>query len=487
MLSLLMLFSSSTEAKTYKVTTTDNDGVGTLRNALIQAHNAGDSATIEFELTSEDAGYDCRSKSWCIQLTEPLPVIGVRVTIDGYSQAGSSKNRAAIDQENNAHIAVELCCGAAADVASDDGCPAVGLTFGPGSDCSTIRGLAINGFEKAIVVQANNVHINGMFLGVGIDGKSSHPNTSSIVIDAAAAGTVIGGCKPKYRNLIGGSSQGEGFALGADVQLLGAITNLGNHTTIQGTTINLTRKGDALVTTEAQRGIVSRSNNGMLVGGPLTEQRVVVAGNYDANIHLDSTSNDLLQNVFAGLAINGKHALGGGAGLRMINNQGEPAPAALGEGYTHAIMQSVFSGHRESGLVLGHDDSAFAVDNTLIRASFVGTDVTGVHKVPNDEHGIESVWATNTVIEDSVLSHNGGNGIYQTTGTTILANVNTSYNRRGGINLPCGGARAAQGGCPSGDDMTAPDGGCAFRLKRVKSIENGNNAIGSPHFTIEQL
>lgn len=313
-----------------------------------------------------------------------------------------------------------------------------------------------------------------MFLGVDVDGTTSNANTSSIVIDATATGTVIGGCKPKYRNLIGGSSQGEGFANENHSELLGAITNRGNDTSIQGTTINLTRKGDALVRSQAQRGIVSQSSNGLLIGGPRTEHRVIVAGNYDANIHLDSTSNDVLNNVLSGLAIDGKQALGGGVGLRIINNQGEPQPAALDEGYAHAILQSIFSGNDESGVILGSNDSNYAIDNTLIRKSYMGTDVTGDGKVPNGQHGIAAVWATNTVIEDAVLCHNAGNGLYQTTGTTIVTQSNTSFNGLGGINLPCVG-------------MAQGDGGCAFQLKRVTGIENGKNAVGTPHFTIEQL
>jgi hypothetical protein len=474
LLSFLSLL-SSVEAKTLVVTSTRNDGPGSLRQALIHANESGDPATIAFALGSGETGHDCRSGSWSIQLTEELPVIKVRVVIDGYTQPGSCKNRAAIDQENNAHIAVALCCGAADNASSDEGCPEVGLTFGPGSDCSKVRGLAINGFEHGIEVQANNVDINGMFLGVDVDGITSHANTTSILIDSDATGTTIGGCKPKHRNLIGGSSQGEGVKDTSNSQLLGAITNRGDRTTIQGTTINLTRKGYAVITSEAQRGIVSLGNDGMLVGGPLTGYRVVIAGNYDANIHLDSTSNDRLQNVFAGLALDGKHMLGGGVGLRILNNDGEPASPALEQGYTHAIVHSVFSGNSQSGIVLGSEYSDYPIGKTLIRKTYMGTSLTGDSEAPNGEHGLAVLAGSHTDVQDSVLCYNQGNGLYNVLGRTVLDTANTSFNGLGGVRIW------------SPEESNAADDQFAFQLKRTIGGGNGGNTVATRHLAIDEI
>lgn len=463
-------------AKTYVVTTTYDWGEGSLRAAITAVNKSGcPTSEIQFALTSE---FDSHSKSWCIKLHKPLPVITVPVRINGFSQQGSHPNSNAINQENNAHIAVEICCadGKKTDAIGTD-CPAAGLVFGCGSDGSSLKGLAINGFDRAVEIESNNVIVTGMFLGVGVDGITPKPNTVSLSIAPSASGTIVGGCKPKQRNLIAGNGQLTKVDNGLSSQPLGAITNLGRHTTVQGTTINLNRQGNAVLLPLATFGIVSIGNQGASFGGTVAPERVVIAGHTQANILCDATIDDTYDNLFVGTALDGKTPLGGGIGLKIINSLPYKGTVRKLTTPTHAVLNSIFSGHSETGIVLGEISSENAVNGTYLFNTFAGTDVTGGFPVPNALHGLCIENATNTTIDCCVLCHNTGNGLYQSNAATgtILSNSNTSFNKSIGVEVQ----PLVEQGAPTADEYTV-------QLNSVTAVSNGNFALSSEGITIEQ-
>ena len=69
---------------TFTVTTTNDAGAGSLRAAIIDANAAAGTDTIDFNI----AGAGVHT----INLTSALPTITGAVTIDGYTQTGSSVN-----------------------------------------------------------------------------------------------------------------------------------------------------------------------------------------------------------------------------------------------------------------------------------------------------------------------------------------------------------------------------------------------------------
>lgn len=84
------------------------------------------------------------------RIQSPLPEITVPLTINGYSQPGSSPNTLAVG--DNAKILIELD-------GEDAGPTANGLVFSGGN--STVEGLAINRFGSGLLVPAGPGHIGG--------------------------------------------------------------------------------------------------------------------------------------------------------------------------------------------------------------------------------------------------------------------------------------------------------------------------------------
>src|SRR5207244_9560553 len=140
---------------------THDTGAGSLLQALLDANSTVGADTIAF--TIPGAG---------TQLIHPLsqlPAITDPVTIDGYTQPLATKNTLAVG--DNANLLIVL-----------DGFPPTvtgidGLIVNSGGAGSAIRGLVINGFVAVgsaggdgIRVNANNVTIDGNFIGITADG-----------------------------------------------------------------------------------------------------------------------------------------------------------------------------------------------------------------------------------------------------------------------------------------------------------------------------
>jgi parallel beta-helix repeat protein len=73
---------------TFVVTNTGDSGVGSLRQAIIDADQSPRGQTILFEIPTTDPGYNQEGPGWTISLVTPLPAITVPVSIDGTSQPG---------------------------------------------------------------------------------------------------------------------------------------------------------------------------------------------------------------------------------------------------------------------------------------------------------------------------------------------------------------------------------------------------------------
>src|SRR5213083_956945 len=86
-------------ADTFIVTTTNDTGAGSLRDAINSA-NATNGSTIQFAITNPPAGVRT------ITPATALPFITRPVIIDGYTQAGSSSNTLA--NGDNAVLLIEI-------------------------------------------------------------------------------------------------------------------------------------------------------------------------------------------------------------------------------------------------------------------------------------------------------------------------------------------------------------------------------------------
>src|ERR1043166_1193739 len=108
------------------VTTTNDSGPGSLRQAITDANANINLDTIVFAITNPPSGVRT------IRLATNLPVIAKPVIIDGYTQPGSSSNTLA--NGNNAVLLIEL---------SGGGANYDGLGFNSGGTNCIVRGLII--------------------------------------------------------------------------------------------------------------------------------------------------------------------------------------------------------------------------------------------------------------------------------------------------------------------------------------------------------
>ena len=191
----------------YSVTTTADSGTGSLRDAIVQANgNGGDAVdTITFALPATDP----IGGPYTISLLSALPFITTPVTIDGETQPG--------------WIGPPIVELRGSGVGAGD---ARGFYLAPGSDGSTIRGLAIDGFPlDAIGIKSSNNRIANNYLGIDPVG-TIRGNNDGVFIEIGSA-NLIGGSSSRDRNVISGNHGGgiyiaPGIGTGNDANVIRA-------------------------------------------------------------------------------------------------------------------------------------------------------------------------------------------------------------------------------------------------------------------------
>src|SRR5262245_8370045 len=240
-------------AATFTVTNTDDTGPGSLRQAIDDANAAAGADTIAFNIPGPGVH--------TITPLSVLPIIGSDVTLDGYTQPGSSPNTIATGGLNTV-LQIEID-----GTAAPNRCVTV-IGFGV-----TIRGLIVNRCDDAIqIVNNSTVLVAGNFIGTDASGMAASAN--HIGVDVATQGgsatVTIGGTDPADRNLISGNTTAGIFPQGN--------FNGFNSVTIQGNLIGLNR--DASAPLPNARGIaVEGAPAQVIVGGISPGEGNEIAGN----------------------------------------------------------------------------------------------------------------------------------------------------------------------------------------------------------------
>jgi CSLREA domain-containing protein len=387
------------------VTNSDDAGVGSLRQAIIDANanvNAGVPDVITFNIGA-DGGQQT------INLLSALDPISEAVLINGFSQYGALTPTDPIIEINGAGIIND------------------GLTFASTSDGSVVQGLMITGFSRfGIQVDsgADEITIIGNWIGTTGTGYTGVGNDTGINIQGA--NTIIGGTGANDGNVITNNSN-EGIN----------ITGSGaTGTKIQGNIIGLdpdgsTGSGNADVgiallsgahnttiggTTVAARNVISRNFEGI----EINSNNNIVQGNY---IGTDITGTlDRGNHSDDGVEINsGDNLIGGtveGAGNLIAYNAREGVYATAGsfnEVVGNTITQNVRSGIVSNtdetsivGNVIYSNSTGFTLDEVIVNGSDVVLYHNTIHGAQND--GI-SVVGANAIIRNNIITGSAGYGI----------------------------------------------------------------------------
>ncbi len=250
----------------YTVTTTADSGVGSLRQAILNANAVTGSTplTISFAIAG--------TAPYAILLQSSLPVITRPVVLNAESETGYA--------------------GAPIVLLSGLGLGGDGVVLGPGSGGSTVEGFVISGFQSGagIHVESPGDLILGNWLGVDATGLAAGPgNAVGVFIDAAGSNT-IGGSTAAAANLIGfntaaGVSISGRSAAGNQVigNLIGANASgadVGNQIGVMiiNSSVNNTIGGAGVGNV-----IAFSTGDGVQVSGPLTTGNLISQNSIHAN------------------------------------------------------------------------------------------------------------------------------------------------------------------------------------------------------------
>src|SRR5215831_15299245 len=269
---------------TFTVGNTADTGPNSLRQAILDA-NLTTGATIAFAIPSTDP--NCNSTTHVCTITPQtvLPAITSTVTIDGYTQPGTSANT--LVAGDNAVIRIVI------NGAIVEGTQNLlsGLQIAA-SNC-IVRGLDINTFYTQILISSGSGNIiAGNFLGTDASGTTvpGSGNEGGIGVNVQSPNNTIGGTTAAARNLIG--ARGNGIEIGGPGT--GATGTL-----IQGNLIGTNRAGTAGLGV-GNTGIHDNGVNLVTIGGVVSGARNVIAQNSAGDGISLNGSNCKIQGNFVG-------------------------------------------------------------------------------------------------------------------------------------------------------------------------------------------
>ncbi len=365
----LWLITLPLRSATFAVTTTSDGGLGSLRQAILNANGSAGPNTITFQISG--------SPPFTIQPTSPLPSLGTPTFINGTTQTGFPGTPI-----------IELDGTLA-------GANTVGLQFL--SAACAVRGLVINRFNtQAIVISGPSNSVQGCYLGTDFTGKIARGN-GSFGIWIQSVGNLIGGGNPGDGNLIsGGNDTGIYLSQGSNL--------------VQGNLIGVSISGTNALKNR-NNGVVIDSCSGNQIGGNSALVRNVVSGNGLSGIYLNTknASGNLIQGNYLGLGVTGNIVVSnGGDGITIFG------AAANTIGGIASGAGNVISGNGLAGIAFNLNT---AVSN-VVSGNFIGTDAVGKTALGNKNAGVVLSASIGNQIGGSiagygnVISGNNQDGIF---------------------------------------------------------------------------
>ena len=394
-------------AAVFTVTNTADSGAGSLRQAILSANTNAGASAIHFNLPGPG-----------VQTLAPLtalPDITNQVTIDGYTQPGSSPNT--LTNGNNALLLVRL-----------DGIT-VSNGFNPGlklngvSGC-TVRGLAIVRFYSGIQLYAASGNtIAGNWIGVDVDNIARGGSGSGVDVTCAvfnhSTANLIGGTAPANRNVIGGFWTGVSFFPGT-----------AGPNTVQGNYIGTDATG-ALPRGNVFEGIHVQAATGIQIGGTAPGAGNLIGAN-QTGISLLGSSGNVIQGNLIGTDVTRHYDLG--------NSQ---------DGITVQSCTLTTIGGTNAGNVIANNTqngiTLLGCTNVVIQGNWIGTEPAGTWAMGNGGAGISFQNSYTGQVGGTapgtanVIEFNNGAGVAISSGQAITVSGNSIYDNGGpGISLGSG-------------------------------------------------
>lgn len=373
---------------TFTVTNTADGGAGSFRQAILDANAASGADTIAFNI----AGTGVKT----ISVNSPLPDVTDPVTIDGFTQPGTSANT--LSGGSNAVLLIST--------------PVPAISAGS----SVIRGLIVPGGTIVLKGQGGN-RVEGNFIGTDATGSQDPTPGSSqqIGITVQSANNVIGGTTPQARNVISGNAVG--------VLITGGAT--GN--VIQGNYIGTDKSGTQALSNST--GVAINNGTSNLIGGTDAGAGNLISGNTSTGVLISRSTSDttaVVQNNsvvgnLIGLKIGGTEALGNNSGGVLV---GTADGTIIGGTATNS--RNIISGNPAGGIGL------FGSTNTSVLGNYVGPDIAGAQAVGTQTAGLVIRENNNGVIiggttasARNIIGGNQGPGIaLSSAGTGVLIKGN---------------------------------------------------------------
>ena len=442
------------------VTNTNDEGAGSLRQAILNANATPGPDVIAFRIPGP--------RPHTIRPASPLPVITDTLLIDGFTQPESAANTNAIADGSNAVLAIEID-------GSNAGADTPGLVFL--TDCSTVRGLAVNRFGNAGIALSGWFNtIEGCFIGTDVTGTKRMGNSAGVVITGYGERNTIGGLAVAERNVISGNKT-------AGIIVDGFATTILVYGNLVGTDATGT-----LPLGNTQVGIAMLSGAYLVVGGPTASSRNVIAASGNngddgspivrgAGIYVTRTG---LYTTVSGTTI-GLNAAGD-APLDnfmdgILTRNGCNVMTAPGE------SPNIISGNAFAGILLepgGPNETSYS----QIRGAFIGTDATGTIPLGN-QTGILVCGGEQAVIGSlNTIAFNIADGITvcdsakaRITGNSIFGNGGLGIDLVGGIEDAGGWTENDPWDCDAGPNglqnhpvLTSDGSGATITIRGVSAV-----------------
>ncbi|HEV7301275.1 MAG TPA: hypothetical protein VGN72_18065, partial [Tepidisphaeraceae bacterium] len=311
----------------FVVSTVADSGVGSLRQAILDANSTPGADAIHFAIGDGGAA--------TIRPLSALPDVGSAVTIDGTTQPGFA-GKPLIE------ISGELITQSASGLRLFGG--------SVGTDATVVRGLAINRFRGiGVFINGVGMRVEGNYIGTNLAGDAAAGSAYGVFLWGTQH--TIGGTVAAARNVISGNSTGIAFGTGSAEGIQ-----------IQGNYIGMNASGTDAVPNQVG---ISLSNGGVTIGAPdgYAQGGNLISGNVQSGIRILGGYYNLpvaILNNRIGPGVNGEPLGAGSAGVVVTNSGGTPSPVNI------TGNEIAFAG--AGGIAVGPSDASTHV---LARGNFL--------------------------------------------------------------------------------------------------------------------